>query len=62
MGSCLEHLLFTPEYWLNCALVEDTEITVALDEDHMATMYLGLLLQEGEKYEASLTAPLQISL
>ncbi|XP_077780588.1 SH3 domain and tetratricopeptide repeat-containing protein 2 isoform X7 [Podarcis muralis] len=47
VGSCLEHLLFTPEYWLNCALVEDTEITVALDEDHMATMYLGLLLQEG---------------
>ncbi|XP_061472854.1 SH3 domain and tetratricopeptide repeat-containing protein 2 isoform X3 [Rhineura floridana] len=47
VGCCLEHLLFTPEYWLNCALVEDTEIIVALDEDHMATMYLGLLLQEG---------------
>ncbi|XP_044310247.1 SH3 domain and tetratricopeptide repeat-containing protein 2 isoform X2 [Varanus komodoensis] len=47
VGCCLEHLLFTPEYWLNCALVEDTEIRVTIDEDLMATMYLGLLLQEG---------------
>ncbi|KAH0629705.1 hypothetical protein JD844_011987 [Phrynosoma platyrhinos] len=35
------------DYWLNCALVEDTEITVTVDDDHMTTMYLGLLLQEG---------------
>ncbi|XP_053153763.1 SH3 domain and tetratricopeptide repeat-containing protein 2 isoform X4 [Hemicordylus capensis] len=47
VACCLEHLLFTPEYWLNCALVEDTEIAVTVDEDHMTTMYLGLLLQEG---------------
>ncbi|XP_060096573.1 SH3 domain and tetratricopeptide repeat-containing protein 2 [Heteronotia binoei] len=47
VAGCLEHLLFTPAYWLNCALVEDTEITVTVDEDQMATMYLGLLLQEG---------------
>ncbi|XP_048347366.1 SH3 domain and tetratricopeptide repeat-containing protein 2 isoform X3 [Sphaerodactylus townsendi] len=47
VACCLEHLLFTPAYWLDCALVEDTEITVTIDEDHMATMYLGLLLQEG---------------
>ncbi|XP_062976667.1 SH3 domain and tetratricopeptide repeat-containing protein 2 isoform X2 [Elgaria multicarinata webbii] len=47
VACCLENLLFTPEYWLNCALVEDTEISVTIDEDHMATMYLGLLLQEG---------------
>ncbi|XP_066473302.1 SH3 domain and tetratricopeptide repeat-containing protein 2 isoform X2 [Tiliqua scincoides] len=47
VACCLEHLLFTPDYWLNCALVEDTEIMVTLDEDHMAIMYLGLLLQEG---------------
>ncbi|XP_042310118.1 SH3 domain and tetratricopeptide repeat-containing protein 2 isoform X3 [Sceloporus undulatus] len=47
VGCCLEHLLFTSDYWLNCALVEDTEITVTVDEDHMTTMYLGLLLQEG---------------
>ncbi|KAM6469042.1 SH3 domain and tetratricopeptide repeat-containing protein 2 isoform 2-T2 [Liasis olivaceus] len=47
VGCCLEHLLFTPEYWLNCAQVDDTEITVTVDEDCMATMYLGLLLQEG---------------
>ncbi|XP_054834676.1 SH3 domain and tetratricopeptide repeat-containing protein 2 isoform X2 [Eublepharis macularius] len=47
VACCLEHLLFTPAYWLNCTLVEDTEITVTVDEDLMATMYLGLLLQEG---------------
>ncbi|XP_060621074.2 SH3 domain and tetratricopeptide repeat-containing protein 2 isoform X2 [Anolis sagrei] len=47
VGCSLEHLLFTPDYWLNCALVEDTEITVTVDEDLMTTMYLGLLLQEG---------------
>ncbi|KAJ6668002.1 hypothetical protein lerEdw1_016323 [Lerista edwardsae] len=47
VACCLGHLLFTPDYWLNCALVEDTEITVTVDEDHMAIMYLGLLLQEG---------------
>ncbi|XP_077183182.1 SH3 domain and tetratricopeptide repeat-containing protein 2 isoform X2 [Paroedura picta] len=47
VSCCLEHLLFTPTYWLNCALVEDTKITVTIDEDHMATMFLGLLFQEG---------------
>ncbi|XP_025025265.1 SH3 domain and tetratricopeptide repeat-containing protein 2 isoform X4 [Python bivittatus] len=47
VGCCLEHLLFTPEHWLNYAQVDDTEITVTVDEDCMATMYLGLLLQEG---------------
>lgn len=49
MACCLEHLLFDHRYWLNCSLVEDTEIRVTVDEDHLATMYLGLLLQEGKK-------------
>uniref|UniRef100_A0ABM5FLR0 SH3 domain and tetratricopeptide repeat-containing protein 2 isoform X2 n=1 Tax=Pogona vitticeps TaxID=103695 RepID=A0ABM5FLR0_9SAUR len=58
VGCCLEHLLFTPEYWLNCALVEDTEITVTIDEDHMATMYLGLLLQEGNFFARAVVSVL----
>ncbi|XP_074865509.1 SH3 domain and tetratricopeptide repeat-containing protein 2 isoform X1 [Carettochelys insculpta] len=47
VACCLEHLLFDYGYWLNCSLVEDTEIRVTVDEAHLATMYLGLLLQEG---------------
>ncbi|XP_068554194.1 SH3 domain and tetratricopeptide repeat-containing protein 2 isoform X4 [Anas acuta] len=47
VGSCLEQLLFGQEYWLNCALMEDTAIRVSMDEDRLATIYLGLLLQEG---------------
>ncbi|XP_058029397.1 SH3 domain and tetratricopeptide repeat-containing protein 2 isoform X7 [Ahaetulla prasina] len=58
VGCCLEHLLFSPEYWLNCAQVDDTEITVTVDEDCMTTMYLGLLLQEGNFFaRATLTVP-----
>ncbi|XP_055574740.1 SH3 domain and tetratricopeptide repeat-containing protein 2 isoform X2 [Falco cherrug] len=47
VGSCLEQLLFDQDYWLNCALMEDTEIRVTVDEDRLATIYMGLLLQEG---------------
>ncbi|KFZ67975.1 SH3 domain and tetratricopeptide repeat-containing protein 2, partial [Podiceps cristatus] len=47
VGSCLEQLLFDQEYWLNCALMEDTETKVTVDEDRLATIYMGLLLQEG---------------
>ncbi|XP_010115928.1 PREDICTED: SH3 domain and tetratricopeptide repeat-containing protein 2, partial [Chlamydotis macqueenii] len=47
VGSCLEQLLFDQEYWLNCALMEDTEIRVTVDEDRLATIHMGLLLQEG---------------
>uniref|UniRef100_A0A663MP63 SH3 domain and tetratricopeptide repeats 2 n=1 Tax=Athene cunicularia TaxID=194338 RepID=A0A663MP63_ATHCN len=47
VGSCLEQLLFDQECWLNCALMEDTEIRVTVDEDRLATIYMGLLLQEG---------------
>ncbi|NXP11074.1 S3TC2 protein, partial [Thinocorus orbignyianus] len=47
VGSCLEQVLFDQEYWLNCALMEDTEIRVTVDGDHLATIYMGLLLQEG---------------
>ncbi|XP_040353060.1 SH3 domain and tetratricopeptide repeat-containing protein 2 isoform X1 [Herpailurus yagouaroundi] len=47
VSACLEHLLFDHKYWLNCRLVEDTEIQVSVDEKHLETIYLGLLIQEG---------------
>ncbi|NXO66322.1 S3TC2 protein, partial [Phainopepla nitens] len=47
VGTCLEQLLFAQEFWLDCALVEDTELRVTMDEDHLATIYMDLLLQEG---------------
>ncbi|NXT64676.1 S3TC2 protein, partial [Chaetops frenatus] len=47
VGTCLEQLLFGQEFWLDCALVEDTELRVTVDEQHLATIYLDLLLQEG---------------
>ncbi|XP_069507488.1 SH3 domain and tetratricopeptide repeat-containing protein 2 isoform X2 [Ambystoma mexicanum] len=47
VACCLEHLLLDQNYWLNSHLVEDTEIQVAVNEDDLATLYLGLLLQEG---------------
>ncbi|NXV11423.1 S3TC2 protein, partial [Cepphus grylle] len=48
VGRCLEQLLFDREYWLNCALMEDTEIRVTVDEDRLAAIYIGLLHQEGD--------------
>ncbi|NXD39354.1 S3TC2 protein, partial [Copsychus sechellarum] len=47
VGTCLEQLLFAQEFWLDCALVEDTELRVTMDEEHLATIYMDLLLQEG---------------
>nr|XP_031305171.1 SH3 domain and tetratricopeptide repeat-containing protein 2 isoform X2 [Camelus dromedarius] len=47
VSACLEHLLFDHKYWLNCRLVEDTEIQVSVDDKHLEAIYLGLLIQEG---------------
>ncbi|XP_073932793.1 SH3 domain and tetratricopeptide repeat-containing protein 2 isoform X3 [Castor canadensis] len=47
VSTCLEYLLFDHKYWLNCRLVEDTEIQVSVDDNHLETIYLGLLIQEG---------------
>ncbi|XP_071077910.1 SH3 domain and tetratricopeptide repeat-containing protein 2 isoform X3 [Desmodus rotundus] len=47
VSACLEHLLFDQKYWLNCRLVEDTEIQVSVDDKHLETIYLALLIQEG---------------
>ncbi|KAM5300231.1 SH3 domain and tetratricopeptide repeat-containing protein 2 [Ctenodactylus gundi] len=46
-AKSLEYLLFDHKYWLNCRLVEDTEIQVSIDDTHLETMYLSLLIQEG---------------
>ncbi|XP_059949589.1 SH3 domain and tetratricopeptide repeat-containing protein 2 isoform X3 [Mesoplodon densirostris] len=46
VSMCLEHLLFDHKYWLNCRLVEDTEIHVSVDDKHLETIYLGLVIQE----------------
>ncbi|XP_050818481.1 SH3 domain and tetratricopeptide repeat-containing protein 2 isoform X2 [Gopherus flavomarginatus] len=59
VACCLEHLLFDHGYWLNCSLVEDTEIRITVDEDHLATMYLGLLLQEGHFFSRAVLNVLQ---
>ncbi|KAL2779200.1 SH3 domain and tetratricopeptide repeat-containing protein 2 [Daubentonia madagascariensis] len=48
VSICLEHLLFDHKYWLNCRLVEDTEIQVSVDDKHLETINLGLLIQEGQ--------------
>uniref|UniRef100_A0A8D1YGN2 SH3 domain and tetratricopeptide repeats 2 n=4 Tax=Sus scrofa TaxID=9823 RepID=A0A8D1YGN2_PIG len=47
VSACLEHLLFDHRFWLNCRLVEDTEIQVSVDDKHLERIYLGLLIQEG---------------
>uniref|UniRef100_G3SY89 SH3 domain and tetratricopeptide repeats 2 n=1 Tax=Loxodonta africana TaxID=9785 RepID=G3SY89_LOXAF len=47
VSTCLEHLLFDHKYWLNCRLVEDTEVQVSVDDKHLEAIYLGLLIQEG---------------
>ncbi|KAM4870342.1 SH3 domain and tetratricopeptide repeat-containing protein 2 isoform 1-T1 [Urocitellus parryii] len=60
VSTCLEHLLFDHKYWLNCRLVEDTEIQVSIDDEHLETMYLSLLVQEGHFFcraLCSLTQP-----
>ncbi|XP_076993482.1 SH3 domain and tetratricopeptide repeat-containing protein 2 [Tamandua tetradactyla] len=47
VSTCLEHLLFDHKHWLNCRLMEDTEIQVLVDDKHLEAIYLGLLVQEG---------------
>uniref|UniRef100_A0A8D0GED8 SH3 domain and tetratricopeptide repeats 2 n=1 Tax=Sphenodon punctatus TaxID=8508 RepID=A0A8D0GED8_SPHPU len=59
VACCLEHLLFDQAYWLTCALVEDTEIRVTVEEDCLTTMYLGLLLQEGNFFARATVTILQ---
>ncbi|XP_073082985.1 SH3 domain and tetratricopeptide repeat-containing protein 2-like isoform X2 [Manis javanica] len=46
VSVCLEHLLFDHKYWLNWRLMENTEIQVSVDDTHLETIYLELLIQE----------------
>ncbi|MBN3276824.1 S3TC2 protein, partial [Polyodon spathula] len=54
VARCLENFLFDQSFWLNEALVDDMEISVTLKQDHLATVYLGLLLQEGTFFAKAL--------
>uniref|UniRef100_A0A9J8BUP3 SH3 domain and tetratricopeptide repeats 2 n=1 Tax=Cyprinus carpio carpio TaxID=630221 RepID=A0A9J8BUP3_CYPCA len=49
VARCLENFLCDQSFWLDPALLSDVEICVTVDEDHLATLYLGLLLQEGNE-------------
>ncbi|KTG06851.1 hypothetical protein cypCar_00005489, partial [Cyprinus carpio] len=51
VARCLENFLCDQSFWLDPALLSDVEICVTVDEDHLATLYLGLLLQEEEEEE-----------
>ncbi|XP_024432725.2 SH3 domain and tetratricopeptide repeat-containing protein 2 isoform X4 [Desmodus rotundus] len=59
VSACLEHLLFDQKYWLNCRLVEDTEIQVSVDDKHLETIYLALLIQEGHFFCRAMCAVAQ---
>lgn len=49
MARCLENFLCDQSFWLDPLLLSDVEICVKVDEEHLATLYLGLLLQEGKR-------------
>lgn len=48
VARCLENFLCDQSIWLDPVLLNDLEINVTVDEEHLATLYLGLLLQEGQ--------------
>ncbi|TRY88791.1 hypothetical protein DNTS_015008, partial [Danionella cerebrum] len=54
VARCLENFLCDQSFWLDPVLLSDVEINVAADEDHLATIYLGLLLQEGSFFAKTL--------
>lgn len=49
VARCLENFLCDQSFWLDSPLLSDVEICVTVDEEHLATLYLGLLLQEGKE-------------
>lgn len=49
VARCLENFLCDQAFWLDPLLLSDVEICVTVDEEHLATLYLGLLLQEGKR-------------
>ncbi|XP_047441644.1 SH3 domain and tetratricopeptide repeat-containing protein 2 isoform X2 [Mugil cephalus] len=54
VARCLENFLCDQPFWLDPELLSDLEINVTVDEEHLATLYLGLLLQEGSFFAKAL--------
>ncbi|KAK7922574.1 hypothetical protein WMY93_009476 [Mugilogobius chulae] len=54
VARCLENFLCDQSFWLDPELLSDLEISVTVDEEHLATLYLGLLLQEGSFFAKAL--------
>ncbi|KAM9741402.1 SH3 domain and tetratricopeptide repeat-containing protein 2 isoform 2-T2 [Menidia menidia] len=54
VARCLENFLCDQSIWLDPKLLSDLEINVKVDEEHLATIYLGLLLQEGSFFAKAL--------
>ncbi|XP_066573168.1 SH3 domain and tetratricopeptide repeat-containing protein 2 isoform X1 [Amia ocellicauda] len=54
VSRCLENFLCAPSVWLDSAVLQEVQISVTVDEEHLATMYLGLLLQEGSFFAKAL--------
>ncbi|GLD61986.1 SH3 domain and tetratricopeptide repeat-containing protein 2 isoform X2 [Lates japonicus] len=54
VARCLENFLCDQSVWLDPELLTDLEINVSVDEEHLATLYLGLLLQEGSFFAKAL--------
>ncbi|XP_049594229.1 SH3 domain and tetratricopeptide repeat-containing protein 2 isoform X2 [Syngnathus scovelli] len=54
VARCLENFLCDQSFWLEPKLLSDLEISVKVDEDHLATLYLELLLQEGSFFAKAL--------
>ncbi|AWP12368.1 putative SH3 domain and tetratricopeptide repeat-containing protein 2 [Scophthalmus maximus] len=54
VARCLENFLCDQSFWLDPELLSDLEIKVSVDEEHLATLYLGLLVQEGSFFAKAL--------
>ncbi|KAM4586351.1 SH3 domain and tetratricopeptide repeat-containing protein 2 isoform 2-T2 [Fundulus diaphanus] len=54
VARCLENFLCDQSFWLDQELLRELEISVTVDEEHLATLYLGLLLQEGSFFAKAL--------
>ncbi|XP_039629874.1 SH3 domain and tetratricopeptide repeat-containing protein 2 isoform X1 [Polypterus senegalus] len=54
VAHSLENFLFDQTFWLDTTLINDVKICVSASEEHLATVYLGLLLQEGSFYAKAL--------
>uniref|UniRef100_A0A3B5LRM7 SH3 domain and tetratricopeptide repeats 2 n=1 Tax=Xiphophorus couchianus TaxID=32473 RepID=A0A3B5LRM7_9TELE len=54
VARCLENFLCDQSFWLDAELLRELEINVTVDEEHLATLYLELLLQEGSFFAKAL--------